>query len=129
MPIFGCTSKIGLDFSVYDGNIQNMLDWSRIHGFLWDYGNSRKSYEKHNVSHSEAEEVFFNQPLLVVGDARHSITEQRFHALGRTNGERTLHITFTLRERGQLIRIISARPMHRKERKIYEQSTQKDPNL
>ena len=99
-----------------------MIDWSLILGFAWDDGNRRKSHDKHDVSQSEAEEIFFNQPLLIVGDARHSIAEQRFHALGRTNGTRALHITFTLRDQGQLIRVISARPMHRKERKFYEQS-------
>jgi len=112
--------RIELDLFVYDGNIPIMIEWSLITGFVWDQGNSRKSHEKHDVSQSEAEEVFFNQPLLIVGDTRHSVLEQRFHALGRTNLERMLHITFTLREKGQLIRVISARPMHRKERKIYE---------
>jgi hypothetical protein len=100
-----------------------MINWSLITGFVWDQGNNRKSHEKHDVSQSEAEEVFFHQPLLIVGDIRHSVLEQRFHALGRTNRERMLHITFTLRDKGQLMRVISARPMHRKERKFYEQST------
>jgi len=45
----------------------------------------------------------------------------RYHALGMTHAGR-LHITFTLREDGTLIRVISARDMHRKERSIYEQA-------
>lgn len=71
----------------------------------------------------EAEEVFFNQPLLVLLDADHSQLEKRFHALGKTDGKRMLHITFTLRGEGTLIRVISARDMHKRERVIYEQQS------
>jgi len=99
-----------------------MIDWTKITGFEWDEGNARKSSEKHEVSQSEAEQVFFNQPLLVLEDAKHSQDEVRFHALGKTDNARLLHETFTLRATGTLIRVISARDMHRKERKIYEQS-------
>src|SRR5690554_4738796 len=82
---------------------------------------SRKNAEKHGVNQSEAEEIFFNEPLLVLEDSKHSQTEARFHALGETDDERLLHITFTLRQNGTLIRVISARDMHRKERAVYEQ--------
>jgi uncharacterized DUF497 family protein len=98
-----------------------MIDWERIEGFDWDEGNSRKSADKHGVSQSEAEQIFFNEPLLVVEDARHSGNEPRFHALGRTDLDRLVHVTFTLRRDDRLIRTISARPMHRKERDRYEQ--------
>jgi uncharacterized DUF497 family protein len=57
----------------------------------------------------------------VLEDSRHSQAEARFHALGETDDERLLHITFTLRQNGTLIRVISARDMHRKERAVYEQ--------
>ena len=66
--------------------------------------------------------MFFNEPLLVLADEKHSQDEPRYHALGKTNDTRMLHITFTLRAKGTLIRVISARDMHRKERKVYEQS-------
>ncbi len=99
-----------------------MIEWRQATGFDWDEGNSRKSENKHDVSQSEAEQVFFNQPLLVLDDSKHSQKESRYHALGITDDERFLHITFTLRASGALIRIISVRDMHRKERKIYEQS-------
>lgn len=99
-----------------------MIDWRRVTGFDWDEGNARKSEEKHDVTQSEAEQVFFNQPLLILEDAQHSQKESRFHALGITDGLRLLHIAFTLRASGMAIRVISARDMHRKERKIYEQS-------
>jgi len=99
-----------------------MIDWSLIGGFDWDNGNARKSSDKHSVSQAEAEQVFFNRPLLVVDDARHSQVEVRFHAYGRSNNGRYLHVSFTLRGRGALLRIVSARDMHRKERKFYAQT-------
>lgn len=98
-----------------------MIDRSTIVGFDWDDGNARKN-EKHGVSQSDAEEVFFNQPLLVLEDVRHGEHEARYHALGTTLEGRRLHITFTLRGDGTLIRVISARDMHRKERSFYEQA-------
>ncbi|MBP3979314.1 MULTISPECIES: BrnT family toxin [unclassified Acidovorax] len=98
-----------------------MIDFSTITGFNWDDGNARKN-DKHGVSMAEAEQVFFNAPLLLVEDTNHSQTELRLHALGKTDDGRALHITFTLRQSGALIRVISARDMHRKERAIYEQA-------
>ncbi|MGJ7457798.1 BrnT family toxin [Halomonas sp. MA07-2] len=99
-----------------------MINWARVIGFDWDEGNSRKSKEKHSVSQSEAESIFFNEPILVLEDAKHSQSEARFHALSETDDAQPLHITFTLREDGTLIRVIFARVMHRKERAIYEQA-------
>lgn len=98
-----------------------MIDLSKINGFNWDEGNTRKN-DKHGVSMAEAEQVFFNAPLLLLEDVVHSQKEARLHALGKTDEGRALHLTFTLREVGQLIRVISARDMHRKERTIYEQA-------
>jgi len=72
---------------------------------------------------AEAEQVFFNEPLLLIADMKHSQKESRFHVLGKTDEERMLHITFTLRNAGERIRVISARDMHKKERTIYEQTT------
>jgi uncharacterized protein len=99
-----------------------MADLSKVIGFEWDDGNARKN-EQQGVSMAEAEQVFFNSPLLILPDAKHSETESRFHALGRTNEGRQLHISFTLRDFDQLIRVISARNMHRKERTVYEQAS------
>jgi len=98
-----------------------MIDLAKITNFYWDEGNARKN-EKHGVSTAEAEQFFFNTPLLVLEDSKHSILEPRFHALGRTDKIRLLHITFTLRDAGEKIRVISARNMHRKERVIYEKA-------
>jgi uncharacterized DUF497 family protein len=99
-----------------------MIGWAKITGFDWDEGNARKN-EKHGVTTAEAEQVFFNAPLLVLEDSRHSNQEPRFHALGKTDDIRLLHITFTVRHKGEKIRVISARDMHRKERVIYEKAT------
>ncbi|WMT85960.1 BrnT family toxin [Pelagibacterium sp. 26DY04] len=100
-----------------------MIDWGRVSGFDWDRGNATKSRDKHQVTSSEAEQVFFNEPLIVLADPKHSVAEMRFHALGCADGGRLLHVTFTLRENGTLIRVISARDMSRKERNVYAQSS------
>jgi len=99
-----------------------MTHLTDITGFDWDEGNARKN-EKHNVSMAEVEQVFFNEPLLVLENSKHSKKEPRFHALGKSDEKRQLHITFTLRQAGEKIRIISARDMHKKERVIYEKTT------
>ncbi len=98
-----------------------MIDLATITGFDWDDDNARKN-DKHGVSMAEAEQTFFSAPLLFLPDELHSRSEARYHALGKTDEDRGLHITFALRKAGTLIRIISARDMHRKERTIYEQA-------
>jgi uncharacterized DUF497 family protein len=100
-----------------------VIDLQNVVGFDWDEGNSRKSADQHGVGQAEAEQVFFSESLLVTEDVRHSLVERRFHALGRTLDGRHLHVTFTLRASGALIRVISARDMSRKERKVHEQET------
>ena len=87
-------------------------------GFEWDNGNIDKNRTKHDVSPVESEQIFFNTPLLVHDDTLHSVEGKRYYALGKTNTGRRLFIVFTLRK--SLIRIISARDMSRKERRIYE---------
>jgi uncharacterized protein len=96
-----------------------MIDFMLVAGFEWDAGNARKN-EQHGVMQSEAEQVFFDPKLLTAPDPRHSANETRFHALGSTHEGRLLHITFTLRVHRTLIRVISARNMSRRERKVYE---------
>jgi uncharacterized DUF497 family protein len=99
-----------------------MIDLQRIAGFEWDDGNRRKNADKHDVSPVEAENVFFNDPLIIAEDEKHSGSENSFNALGQTTENRLLHVTFTLRKNEALIRVISARDMNRKERKVYEQT-------
>lgn len=91
---------------------------SQCQGFQWDEGNGDKNWHLHQVTRSEAEQVFFNHPLLVAQDLRHSEQERRLAALGRTDRNRRLAIVLTIRE--HLIRVISARDMSRKERELYE---------
>jgi uncharacterized protein len=87
-------------------------------GFDWDEGNLPKLLERHKVSASEFEQMFFNAPLVAVSDEKHSDREERFFALGHTDAGRPLFVVFTLRN--NLIRAISARNMNRKERREYE---------
>jgi hypothetical protein len=87
-------------------------------GFQWDSGNADKNQLKHQVSQAEAEQVFFNEPLIVREDPKHSQVEPRYYALGQTSVGRQLFIVFTIRE--NLIRVISARDMKRRERKVYQ---------
>jgi uncharacterized DUF497 family protein len=94
-------------------------DAAKITSFEWDAGNESKSQDKHAVSCGEAEQVFLNAPLKVLFDPAHSKTEPRFHAFGQNDAGRLLTVAFTVR--GNLIRVISARPMSRKERNCYEQ--------
>ena len=86
-------------------------------GFDWDKGNIDKNWLNHKVSTSECEQIFFNHPLVIQDDIIHSKTEMRFYALGQTDMKRFLFIAFTVRN--NLIRVISARDMSRKERRVY----------
>jgi len=87
--------------------------------FEWDDGNIDKNWIKHGVSPAECEQMFFNQPLVVADDDIHSGQEDRFYALGRTDANRLLFAVFTIRK--NMIRVISARDMSAKERKVYKQ--------
>jgi uncharacterized DUF497 family protein len=89
----------------------------RCTGFQWDDGNSTKNWITHQVTRSECEQVFFNQPVIVGNDDTHSALERRYYVLGVTNQARRLFMVFTIRE--QLIRIISARDMNKKECEVY----------
>ncbi|OGT66255.1 MAG: hypothetical protein A3J38_08820 [Gammaproteobacteria bacterium RIFCSPHIGHO2_12_FULL_45_9] len=89
-----------------------------VTGFLWDKGNQNKNWLSHGVLPAECEQVFFNKPLLLYEDLKHSGQEQRHYVLGKTEGGRRLFIAFTVRK--DLIRVISARDMSKKERGIYE---------
>ena len=93
---------------------------SECTGFDWDEGNKEKNWINHQVTFAECEELFFNQPLAVADDTLHSKDEHRHYALGQTNIGRLLFISFTIRKK--LIRVISARDMSRKERKVYGSS-------
>lgn len=86
-------------------------------GFQWDAGNSDKNWISHQVTKSECEPIFFNQPLILGNDDKHSEIEQRYFSLGQTDDGRLLFIVSTIRKK--LIRVISARDMSKKEREVY----------
>lgn len=91
---------------------------SKCSGFDWDKHNTGKIWLKHNVTASECEQLFFNLPLTAADDIKHSVSENRFHALGQTDAGRLLFLVFTVRK--NKIRVISARDMNRKERREYQ---------
>jgi hypothetical protein len=88
-------------------------------GFEWDTGNADKNVRAHRVSQSESEQVFFNRPVVIAPDLAHSGTEVRYAALGMPHGDRHLSVVFTIR--GTLVRVISARDMSHKDRRLYAQ--------
>ncbi len=85
--------------------------------FQWNQGNLDKNLKKHQITNEEAEEAFFGLPLLIVPDQKHSSREPRYLLLGKTNSQKLLTIIFTIRL--HQIRIISARPMSKKEKALY----------
>jgi len=99
-------------------------NFTQAKGFDWDEWNTEKIWEKHQVSHAECEQVFFNQPFVVGEDIAHSQEEKRFYVLGRTDPGRALFLVFTIRD--ELIRTITARDMSRNERKIYRDVEKED---
>ena len=89
--------------------------------FDWDKGNIAKNWEKHKVHPSECEDIFFNKgTLFVESDSKHSIIEQRYSAFGKTDIGRLIAVVFTIRNNNK-IRIISARDMNKKEKRIYHE--------
>ena len=96
------------------------LDVEAIIGFDWDEGNIHKNETKHGLKWTTIEEVFFNEPLLIVEDFKHSLNECRCVALGRNDFNELITVVFTVR--ANLIRVISARVMSKKERSVYERA-------
>jgi uncharacterized DUF497 family protein len=92
-----------------------------VTGFQWDAGNADKNWLRHRVTQAEAEQVFFNRPIVVADDDVHSDKEARFFLLGLTDSGRYLSVVFTIR--GSLVRVISARKMTRRERNQYGEAT------
>ena len=116
MDIFGTFFRVGL---LTLGGGLDMKKLLNVVGFEWDGGNIDKNWIKHGVSPSECEQMFFNQPLVVAEDSIHSEAEERLFALGRTDADRLLFVVFTVRK--DKVRIISARDMSSKEKKVYKQ--------
>ena len=106
------------------GNFNSLL---KCTGFEWDKHNTDKIWLKHHVSSSECEQFFFNRPLIVADDIKHSEKENRFYALGHTDTDRLLFVVFTICE--DKIRVISARNMNRKEREVYQSYEKKNSKV
>ena len=104
-----------------------------IAGFEWDEGN-REKCRKHGVSIAEIESVF-RTPVVIVPDDGHSTDEERrMRAIGKAMSGRHVFVVFTMRPHadGDLVRPLSARYMHRKEVKTYEEANpqvKEDPDL
>ena len=93
-------------------------------GFEWDTHNSDKIKTKHGVTPVECEQVFFNAPVIVGDDVMHSETENRLYLLGQTDSGRPLFLVFTVRK--DKLRVISARDMNKKERRVYQTYEEED---
>lgn len=98
----------------------NCLEIEKIVGFEWDEGNIHKNENKHGLKWTAIEEVFFNEPLLIVEDFKHSLNECRCVALGKNDFDEFVTVVFTIRDKH--IRVISARAMSKKEKVIYEKA-------
>lgn len=99
----------------------------KIERFDWDSGNSFKNEAKHGLTR-EAIEAFFQGRVFVAPDPKHSTLEERFLAIGRGPEKRLMIVAFTIRYRegARLIRPISARFMHQKEARRYEEAFAQD---
>jgi uncharacterized DUF497 family protein len=87
--------------------------------FEWDPQKAAKNLRKHKVSFTEAATVFGDPLSISVPDPDHSADEDRYIIVGLSNRHRLLMVAFA--ERGDCIRIISARELIRSERKAYEE--------
>jgi uncharacterized DUF497 family protein len=88
--------------------------------FEWDPGKAAYNQKEHGVSFDEATTVFQDTLSITIGDPEHSESENRFVDIGMSHREQLLVVSYT--EREDRIRIISARPATRAERKSYEET-------
>jgi uncharacterized DUF497 family protein len=87
--------------------------------FSWDNRKNSTNLKKHGVSFEEAQSVFFDENAIEYFDPDHSESENRFLMLGHSYRLRVLIVSYTLRNDGAEIRIISARKATKKEQKAY----------
>jgi hypothetical protein len=90
--------------------------------FTWDPEKAAANLRKHGVDFREAATVIDDPLSTTFPDSDHSTSEQRFLTIGMSAPGRMLVVAHT--EQGQTIRIISARPVTRRERKFYEEDQQ-----
>jgi len=93
-------------------------------GFEWDAGNSEKC-KKHGLSLDEIEGFFRQGNIYIAPDIKHSQKEQRFLAAGKSTDGKPMFVVFTLRKRdcNYSIRPVSARYMHEREAKKYDEES------
>ena len=89
--------------------------------FEWDAQKASANLAKHKVSFEEAATIFGDPLGRIVADERHSSEEERFVLLGLSSHKRLLTVMYV--DRGEVIRIISARRASRHERRNYEEIT------
>ena len=89
--------------------------------FEWDGKNAENNLRKHGVSFEEAVTVFSDPLSLTIDDPHHSEDEERFVIVGLSAQQRLLVVVHT--ERGEHIRLISARMATRKEQRVYEEES------
>jgi uncharacterized DUF497 family protein len=87
--------------------------------FEWDSRKARSNLSKHGVSFETASTVFGDDFSLTIPDPDHSMTERRYITVGRAFNGKLIVVVHT--ERGDNIRIISARGASRRERKFFEE--------
>ncbi|AFY94839.1 BrnT family toxin [Chamaesiphon minutus] len=87
--------------------------------FDWDENKAASNLFKHGVSFDEAKTVFDDPLYIDFYDPAHSDDEDRYLIVGESNQRRLLIVSYT--ERGNLIRLISAREVTRTEREVYEE--------
>lgn len=102
----------------YNEDVMSFKIFAQIIGFEWDSGNKSKNFISHKVTDEECEEVFFDQNKKILKDVLHSEQEERYILVGQTKKQRLLFLVFIIRK--NLIRVISARDLNRKEKKLYE---------
>jgi uncharacterized DUF497 family protein len=87
--------------------------------FEWDVAKAQANRKKHGVSFEEARSVFLDDNALLIDDPDHSVQEARFLLLGISLHLRALVVCHCCRDRGNVIRIVSARKADRSERALY----------
>ncbi len=90
--------------------------------FEWDPNKETTNIHKHGVSFNEAATVFWDVLSMTYDDPDHSVDEDRYITVGISDLARWLFVSHT--DRGDAIRIISARPLTRAERRYYERERQ-----
>ena len=86
--------------------------------FEWNPSKEQSNVEKHGVDFTEAATVLGDPLELTIADPDHSVEEFRFLSMGLSSLNRILVVSYT--ERGERIRILSARVAAPKERRQYE---------